>query len=474
MIKFVTYKIGFNMIRRQFILTLILLLTAGIVYAQDIAGRWAGEIEIMNTKLGIVTEFRKAGDSLTGTIDIPMQGAMGLKLTSIKVKLPDVSFDLVVAPGNIATFRGKLLADSISGDFSQSGYSGLFHLGREAAKKDLPFIEKEVKIRNGSHELAGTLTIPKKAGKYPAMIMVTGSGPQTRDEDIFGFKIFKIIAEHLTNSGIAVLRYDDRGVGYSSGDYTNATTQDFSEDILAAYLFLLNEKDIDVKKIGVLGHSEGSTAALMAASKEKDFKFVVLMAGPGLPGKEIIVSQIQAMMEAEKIDKVKIDKSVALQRKLIDAIVSDNDITPMKDELLQYRLDEFLASNPQDSTIDTAVIRKQLATGLESELAYMQGPWYKFFLKCDPVEFARQVRSPVLMMYGDKDTQVPWEVNSKSLIAAFGLAGNSNVQVKLFNNANHIFQQCESGSPTEYATLSKEFVPGFLKYLEDWIKEKVK
>jgi uncharacterized protein len=179
-------------------------------------------------------------------------------------------------------------------------------------------------------------------------------------------------------------------------------------------------------------------------------------------------------MEAEKMDKEKIEKSVGMQRKLIEAIVNDKDISPMKEELLQYRLDEFLATNPQDSTIDTTVIRKQLATGLEAELAYMQGPWYKYFLKCDPVEFARQIKSPVLMMYGDKDTQVPWEVNSKSLIAGFGLAGNSNVQVKLFNNANHIFQQCETGSPSEYATLKKEFIPGFLKYLEDWIKEKAK
>jgi uncharacterized protein len=239
----------------------------------SLAGRWQGTIDIpaANLKLDIGLDFRAEGDGFTGTIDIPQQGAKGAPLRAISLKGPAVRFELAPPVGPAAVFDGTLKGDQIDGTFAQGPGTGTFALTRaadapQARPEPPPYVVESLNVMNGDVRLAGTLTRPKGGG-VPAVVLVTGSGPQDRDEDIFGFKVFATLADALTRQGIAVYRYDDRGVGQSTGSLAKATTEDFAGDALAAVAKLRTIDGIDPKRVGILGHSEGAAVAALAAAK---------------------------------------------------------------------------------------------------------------------------------------------------------------------------------------------------------------
>ena len=260
-----------------------------------VIGSWDGAIIIMGSNLGISVVFETGGEGVDGRIDIPQQGAAGLALTNLRYQHPSVYFELPAGQGT-AVFDGEMSGDSIGGSFTQAGYSGTFSLSRSDApleepteeEQPPPYVEEEVTFRNGDISLAGTLTLPPSGAPFPAVVMITGSGAQNRDEELFGFKPFRIIADHFTRRGIAVLRYDDRGVGGSNGNVSESTSEDFAADVLAAVGFLQAREDIAGNRIGLVGHSEGGIVAPLVAANSDAVAFIILIAGTPVTGEEIL------------------------------------------------------------------------------------------------------------------------------------------------------------------------------------------
>ncbi len=237
----------------------------------QIGGPWEGTIQVGASSLRMRVVFTETPAELRAVIDIPQQGASGLPLSAVARTDSNIHFELPT-PAARAVFDGRIAGNTISGTFAQGQVSGTFELTRIAPVDNAPrppYVEHDIAVTNGPVRLAGTLTVPQGAGPFPLVVMITGSGPQTRDEDILGFKIFQVIADRLARQGIAVYRYDDRGVGGSTGNLANATTPDFAGDALAALGALKSRTEIDAKRIGMLGHSEGATVAAIAASRSR-------------------------------------------------------------------------------------------------------------------------------------------------------------------------------------------------------------
>ncbi len=442
---------------------------------QEFAGRWEGAITITGIELQIFVTFAPEGNSLSGKIDIPPQGAMGLSLTNIKVTTPKIHFELPAGPG-VAIFDGELKEGNIKGNFLQAGAKGTFALTLtpQTPKKEepVPYNQEEVTFYNGEIKLAGTLTVPSGHGPYPAVVMITGSGPQNRDEELFGFKPFKIIADHYTRHGIAVLRYDDRGVGGSTGNINESTSEDFAGDVLQAVKYLQGRSEINSKSIGLCGHSEGGLIAPMVASRTNDIAFIIMIAGPGAGGQEILTEQLRLIMRANGISESGIEEEVVLQKKVLTGIVLHAPASEMKEDIRKLARKE-IESMPEDQRKAVGNIDQYVEKVADAQLPAMQGRWFRFFVTYDPVPALEKVHCPVLALFGERDLQIPPDLNKPKIEAALHRAGNNDVTVKIFSKANHLFQSAETGSPTEYGSLKKEFVPEFLNTMTEWILKRV-
>jgi dipeptidyl aminopeptidase/acylaminoacyl peptidase len=343
---------------------------------------------------------------------------------------------------------------------------------QETNDEPLPYNSEEVTFTNGDIKLAGTLTIPKTEGKHPAVVMITGSGPQNRDEELFGFKPFKIIADYLTKNGIAVLRCDDRGVGGSTGEsVSHYTSEDFAGDVLEAVKFLKTRSDINPKQIGLMGHSEGGIIAPMVASKSDDIAFIVLMAGTGVKGADLIKKQSELIMKAENASEEEIKANNKIIEKLNKIVINGNM------EELRSTFEEAEAKGYNDLTDEEKSSIKDkdeyIKTNVDRDLKRYGNTWFKFFMTYDPAPALEKVKCPVLMLFGELDLQVPPSQNREPMENALKNGGNKDYKVVVFPKANHMFITANTGSPSEYASLPKEFVPGFLDTVKDWITERV-
>jgi len=459
-------------------------------FAQDVVtGKWDGSLSVMGTTLKIIVNFKTEGDSVKGTIDIPEQSAKNLPLINIVYNTPKIKFELNTGQGN-AMFDGEQKGDAISGVYSQSGMTGEFTI-RRGVKTEVGKIEIETKVKppykiesvsfvNGENSFAGTLTIPEYPGKHPAVVMITGSGPQNRDEEIVGFKIFGIIADHLTRNGIAVLRYDDRGVGESKGkSVSESTTEEFSGDVIEAVKYLRTRTDINTSQIGLMGHSEGGIIAPMCAVKDKNIAFIILMAGTGVSGKEIILEQSKLIQKANGASDEEIMKSneilseiLLVAEKTTPGQGSEENWNIVKEKIKKEIIAEIDKQSDEEKKgiADKETYAENMANG---QLAQMKSAWMKYFLSYNPAPTLEKVTCPVLMLFGSLDLQVPPSLNEKPMTDALKKAGNKDVTVKLFPKANHLFQEATKGSPSEYATLKKEFIPGFLDFVSAWILKRV-
>lgn len=440
----------------------------------NIEGNWEGNIYVFGNQIGMLVHFTNVAGDFTGTIDIPSQGANGLKLSNIMVgkSFPESILFQLEIPNATAIFDGYYyMDDSLSGKFSQSGYEGTFLLTRatlkqEEKKEPKPYKEEEIIFHNGDNTFAGTLTLPELAGKHPAAILITGSGAHDRNEEIMGFKIFEIIADYLTRNGIAVLRYDDRNVGGSKGTpKMESTSEELSGDVIEAAKYLRTRNDINHQQIGLIGHSEGGMIAPMASVKlNNDLAFLVLIAGPSVKGSEIILEQTKLISQAEG----KYDESDREIQSLIDAA---NGLIPMdsvkailrKDIEKQYdeMTDEMKSKVPERETY--------IGSNLNIILSSFDNKWMKYFLTYDPKSMIEKVTIPVLALYGGKDLQVSASQNVGPMRDGLTKAGNKLFEIKIFEDANHLFQSAGNGSPSEYGKLKKEFTPGFLEYIKTWI-----
>ncbi|HXB09339.1 MAG TPA: alpha/beta fold hydrolase, partial [Puia sp.] len=336
--------------------------------------------------------------------------------------------------------------------------------------KPYPYIEEEVTIENkgAGVVLAGTLTIPPGKGSFPVVVLITGSGPQNRDEEILGHKPFLVIADALTRHGIAVLRYDDRGVAKSTGKFSGATTADFATDVEAAVAWLRTRKDINPHRIGLIGHSEGGLIAPMVAARDKNIRFIVLLAGPGLRGEEVILSQQQLIAQAAGGWNKEAQDMLELNRGAMDIVVRDSLRLAHRDSIRQQLRAYFAQKAGQYP------VRYQDSTVARQAIAQLSDPWMEYFLAYDPVPVLERVHCAVLAMNGAKDVQVAPEENLVAIGRALEKGGNKHFEVKEFPDLNHLFQECKTGSPAEYGTIGQTFSPAALEYLTNWVAKQGK
>jgi hypothetical protein len=347
----------------------------------------------------------------------------------------------------------------------------------EVAPLDLPYSALEVSIPNGEVTLSGTLTLPEGAGPFPVVILVSGSGPQDRDETLaptIPIKPFFLIADHLTRNGIAVLRYDDRGVGQSTGQFDSATLEDFTSDAQAALDFLTTRPEIDQEHLGLLGHSEGGLVAAKLAASDSRLDFVITLAGPSVLGSEVLLLQNQLILENAGSQPEAVTIQLDYLRAVFEVLASPD---PTDEEAMrQLTYDSIIAQAEYATEEDLAAIGDLEAFANEqadAAITTLAGTWFRSFLLYDAGEDWARTTIPALAIYGGKDLQVPDEQNAAPFEAAMQAAGNTNYQVLVYPNANHLMQEAITGAIEEYGTLPAEFTPDFLPDLTDWILAQV-
>ncbi len=381
-----------------------------------------------------------------------------------------------------AVFEGTVKPDwnEIEGQWKQGGTTLPLILKRtekveelkraQEPKKPYPYLEEEVTYENkkAGIKLAGTLTLPPSAGPHPAVILITGSGPEDRNETVYGHKPFLVLADYLTRRGIAVLRVDDRGVGGSTGVESESTSLDFAGDVLSGAAYLKSRKEIDPKKIGLIGHSEGGIIApLVASLAPEEIAFIVMMAGTGLTGEEIVQLQGALIAKAEGVSDEEIAKSHKIQETIFSVMKQEKDPDVAAAKIRQLTKDMRDAMTEEE--------KKQLTPEVqEAQIKRLFTPWFRYFLTYDPKPALKKVKCPVLVLNGEKDLQVPPKENLKAIEAALKAGGNTNYTIKELPGLNHLFQTAKTGSPMEYMKIEETISPSALAAMGDWILDQTK
>lgn len=461
------------------LLFFLLVLAASISLGQDIVGKWSGNLILPNGKLRVDFNITKSDSSYSGSFDSPDQNAMGFSAKKVTYNAPNLSIEI---PSIGASYQGVFDASTkmFKGHFSQAGnrlpLDLSFVVATESKKinrpqeprEPFPYKQQEVTFFNKKNgvTLAGTLSLPNGKGPFAAVVLVTGSGQQNRDEEIMGHKPFLVISDFLVRNGIAVLRYDDRGAGKSTGDFTNATTFDFAEDADAAIAFLKKHASINPKKIGIAGHSEGGSISVIEANRNKDVAFIVSLAGPTIQGSEILIMQNSFLLKDRKVDEKIIQQNEELLRKVYGVIIKENDTEKVKTDIaaLYKGMQASTPSSADQQKIDDAINRQ--VSGLTS-------PWTLGFIRYNPQDDIEKVKQPMLFLIGEKDVQVPAEPNVAALRSIIKNKGKRNISIRVIPNSNHLFQQCKTCNLSEYSSIEETFSPLALQIMCDWIKSKI-
>jgi uncharacterized protein len=331
-----------------------------------------------------------------------------------------------------------------------------------------PYVQREASYDSGAVHLAGTLTLPPGSGPFPAVVLINGSGAQNRDEEIFGHRPFLVIADRLTRAGIAVLRADDRGVGGSSGDNDSSTDDDFAADALAGLRYLAAQPEIAAGRIGLLGHSQGGLVAPLAASRSPAVAFLVLLAAPGLPVEEIVMSQTEWLLRQANAPARVLRRRLDLERRILDLVRTEPDAGKLRAELpplLQEGLDD---ASPAERT----ALGDAAETFVARSVRTLTSNWFRSFLRSDPRPVLRQVHVPVLALGGDKDFQVAAAANLGAIESALAGGGDRDVTVRLLPGLNHLFQHATTGGMDEYGALAETFSPAVLDIITHWILDR--
>ncbi|RUL88774.1 alpha/beta hydrolase family protein [Tautonia sociabilis] len=449
-------------------------------------GIWEGPIELpMGQTLRVALRVEPIAGwpgQRSAFFDSLDQGALGIPVSAISLEGERVRFEIKAIAG---TFEGTLneAGTTIEGTWSQSILKLPLTLEKveklterarpQEPKPPFPYRVEELTFENpeAGITLAGTLTLPEGDGPFPAAVMVSGSGPQDRDETLLGHKPFLVIADHLTRAGIAVLRFDDRGVGESTGEFATATSEDFASDALAAVRTLRNRPEIDREAVGIIGHSEGGLVGPMVAARApEEVGFLVLLAGTGVTGKEILLHQTELIVRASGLSESLIRVQVDSLRTLLSLIEEGRVDELSEDELHALMRDLTAGLEPEDrEALENSNPPLAEATNLAVER--LQAPWFQFFLEYDPKSALKRVRCPVLALFGEKDVQVDPAQNAKQIEDALASGGNDRVVVEVLPGLNHLFQHAETGSPLEYGAIEETFAPEALGRISSWIRE---
>lgn len=437
----------------------ILLLSIQFIFAQEITGSWQGELDVQGMKLPLVFHIKKDGEKLISTLDSPKQGATNIPVNTTSYTADQLALEL---PSLGISYSGKVTNESINGTFKQGGMELPLILSKikgdglapklnrpQTPKAPFTYKTEEITFINSSDKntLAGTLSEPNNFNKkQPILIMITGSGKQNRDEELFGHKPFAVIADDFAKKGIATLRIDDRGIGGSSKGSNEDTSFNFATDINAAVLFL---KAKGFENIGLIGHSEGGMIAPIVANTNKDVKFLVLMAGPGQPINELLVQQIYLGGKLAGMSEEELQKSNQINRIKFDFIKN------YKGTSFDADFDNFI------KTTGEAVA--------EDEKKQMKNAWFRYFIAFNPDEYVSKVKIPVLAINGSLDFQVPAKENLEAIKKSFTKAKNKNFETYEFQGMNHLFQECKTGSFAEYADIEQTISPKVLDKMSSWI-----
>ncbi|PPL04417.1 alpha/beta hydrolase family protein [Parapedobacter indicus] len=460
------------------ILTLFLILvTGGQLQAQNPVGIWHGTLDLGKVNLRLIFHIDKKGDGFTATMDSPDQGAAGIPIGSVAFNGGILELE---APALGVRYKGKLEADTtLSGTFYQSGMEIPLYLvkqGNTAAAAEetrpqephppFPYRVDEVTFANpeAGITLAGTLTRPQSGGPFATVVLVSGSGPQNRDEELFGHKPFLVIADYLTRQGYAVLRYDDRGVGASTGDFAAATTADFATDAAAAVTFLQTTANIDPSRIGILGHSEGGMIAPIVASVHPEIAFLILLAAPGIPLDSLLVMQNWMLGEASGVPAEQLEASAKLNKTLYALAAG-----PAETAVLEKEIRKLLLPVYQSAINRGAITEAAAMEAITQQTASLTSPWMRYFLGFNPGRYLARVTCPVLALNGDRDLQVSAKENLAGIETALRDSGNDDVTIETLPGLNHLFQESETGLPAEYGRISQTFSPIALEEILKWL-----
>lgn len=448
--------------------------------AADVAGTWQGDLNAGPQTLRIVFNIDKGDDgALTTTIDSPDQGAKGIPVSETQFSDGKLNLTIAVIGGS---YEGTLSDDgaTLDGTWKQGGMAFPLTLKRvdkveerkrpQNPTKPYPYDEEEVKYENedAGITLAGTLTLPRGDGPFPAALLITGSGPQDRDEALMGHKPFLVLADHLTRNGIAVLRVDDRGVGESTGTFGTATSAQFATDVAAGVRYLRQHKKIAKTKVGLIGHSEGGFIAPMVAAKDPELAYIVLMAGTGVPGDEILRAQLKLILKASGADDETIRAESDAQDKLLKlAVAEDREREAARDTARQALRAAF--QRLPETQRDAMGSEDEF---VEQKLSELDSPWMAYFVRTDPRPFLKQVKCPVLAINGEKDLQVPPQQNLPEIEKAVRSGGNNDIEIHELPDLNHLFQKAETGAIAEYGQIEETINPAALKLMSEWILNK--
>jgi len=468
------------------LLTAALWLTPFEILAQEkkmlksMAGSWTGSLNVGGGKLRLdMNVSLNEADSLIVTFDSPDQGVLDLP-TSRVLLMEDSLVVSAEAIGGILAGKINKTADSIKGAWKQGGMSFPVTMIRQQQrammnrpqepKPPFPYLVEEVSFpsKAGGFQFSGTLTLPENKGRYPAVILLTGSGAQNRDEELLGHKPFLVLADHLTRRGFAVLRYDDRGTGKSEGDYKTATTLDFAADAEAALRFLRSDLRIDTARTGLIGHSEGGLIASIVASENPAVAFVVLMAGPGITGEKILLMQSELIAKAEGVDDQQIKANEKTSREMYTVIRKNTD-----NARASLKLRNLFMKMNRTNARDT-VSRQLSEQEIDLQIETLTSPWFRSFLTLDPEDYISRVKCPLLAINGSLDLQVPARENLQAIEKALIFGGNADYTVEELPGLNHLFQTATTGSPTEYARIEETIAPAALEKIIEWMTVKIK
>ncbi|HXP86139.1 MAG TPA: alpha/beta fold hydrolase [Bryobacteraceae bacterium] len=451
-----------------------------VVCAQDATGNWQGTLALGASKLRIGLHVSRNDAGLySSTLDSIDQGAMGMPVRVTTVKGAEVYFEL---PDLDAVFDGTINADGteIAGLFNQRGATLMLTFSRvervetvsrpQEPKPPFPYESEDVTFENKSAgvKLAGTLTRPRGEGPFAAAILISGSGPQDRDETIFGHKPFWVIADYLTRRGVAVLRTDDRGVGGSSGNSAQSSLDDVASDVGAAIDFLKSRKEIDGNKIGLIGHSEGAMVAVIvasqAASRPSGVAWIVMLAGAGVTGEQVLYKQAELIALAAGASPEAIKQQRSWQETVFRILKTEPD-NKAAVQKMQAAWDRTILTLPAAQRAEA-----QSAKGvMDAQIAGTVTAEFRGILAHDPAPLLRKIKVPVLALGGSGDLQVSAEQNLPAIAASLAAGGNEDYTVSSLPGLNHLFQTCTVCIPTEYATIDETFSPKALELIGDWI-----
>ncbi|WP_299109968.1 S9 family peptidase [uncultured Winogradskyella sp.] len=457
------------------ILLIILAITSAL--SQDITGDWSGKTKRGDKEITFVFNIEQENSMYSTTMNVPTFRVSGIK--------PSVTTftngKLIIDGSNVGmNYEGvfNIEAQQFEGTYKEGGVELILNLKKGAVKmadsrrpqepvKPYPYYEEDVLFKNieAKITLAGTLTLPTKNGKFPVAILISGSGPQDRDESFMGHKPFLVLSDYLTKQGIGVLRFDDRGIGKSTGDFGNATTEDFSKDVLSAITYLKTRNDVDAKNIGLIGHSEGGIIAPLAANNSKDVAFMVLLASTGISGTELSVMQSKTLRQFPVKDEVAYEKNT---RKAIAIVTSNKSESEIKEELTNHYNAFF---RPILTSLN--VPEEKINLFIESQLKTSLKPWSRYFLQYNPADEIEKLQIPVLSLNGSKDTQVNAKVNQEGIKNALIKGENKDYKIVELENLNHFFQECETGKMDEYRKIEQTFSPTALKEISNWILKRI-